>query len=177
MGLCQRRAPMGSDSRVAGRVGEKHLFFRITAILFVAFGGSAPGPFFVGPPRPHTPGHFLYGQKVTKKPHKEGPFRWGPSLMDPTPATTQRGAHAPLWIPPHSLWSPSVIRETPERINGKILLLQVTENDMANIAGRSGLFFLRQKSDLLISGSRSVPQLVCGKFLRQASYHLTNNFR
>ena len=133
-----------TDSPIAGRVGEKHFFSRIGAIRF---GTSRAFP-------ARTRVTFPSPEKSPKGRTREGPFRWGPSLMNPTPATTQRGAHAPLWIPPHSLWSPSVIRETPERINGKILLLQVTENDMANIAGRSGLFFLRQKSDLLISGSR-----------------------
>ena len=43
MALCQRRAPMGLDSPIAGRVGEKHLFLRMTTILFDGLWGL-PGP-------------------------------------------------------------------------------------------------------------------------------------
>ena len=34
MALCQRMAPMGTDSPIAGRVGEKDFFSRIAAMLF-----------------------------------------------------------------------------------------------------------------------------------------------
>ena len=35
-------APMGLDSPIAGRVGEKHFFFRIAAIQFEGSRGSPP---------------------------------------------------------------------------------------------------------------------------------------
>src|SRR5699024_1093847 len=89
-----------ADSPIAGRVGEKHLFFRITAILFGGFRGLRPRALFRGASGPVPRGTFPSPEKYPKGRTREGPFRWGPSLMDPTPATTQRGAHAPLWIPP-----------------------------------------------------------------------------
>ena len=79
---------------------EKHLFFRITAILFGGFRGLRPRTFFRGASGPVPRGTFPSPEKYPKGRTREGPFRWGPSLMDPSPATTQRGAHAPLWIPP-----------------------------------------------------------------------------
>src|SRR5699024_11151078 len=49
----------------------------------MAFGGSAPVPRVTFP----SP------EKYPKGRIREGPFRWGPSLMYPSPTTTQRGAH------------------------------------------------------------------------------------
>ena len=82
-----------TDSPIAGRVGEKHFFSRIGAIRF---GTSRAFP-------ARTRVTFPSPEKSPKGRTREGPFRWGPSLMNPTPATTQRGAHAPLWIPPHRI--------------------------------------------------------------------------
>ena len=79
-----------TDSPIAGWVGEKHFFSRIGAIRF---GTSRAFP-------ARTRVTFPSPEKSPKGRIREGPFRWGPSLMNPTPATTQRGAHAPLWIPP-----------------------------------------------------------------------------
>ena len=79
--LCQRMAPMGLDPPIAGRVGEKHFFFRIDAILFGSSWASptrirgftglrAPKPRgsdLVGATRPHAPG-FTFGRpKVNRK--------------------------------------------------------------------------------------------------------------
>ena len=72
---------MGLDPPIAGRVGEKHFFFRIDAILFGSSRASptrirgftglrAPKPHgsdLVGATRPHTPG-FTFGRpKVNRK--------------------------------------------------------------------------------------------------------------
>ena len=80
-----------TDSPIAGRVGEKHFFSRIGAIRF---GTSRAFP-------ARTRVTFPSPEKSPKGRTREGPFRWGPSLMNPSPATTQRGAQAPLWNPPH----------------------------------------------------------------------------
>ena len=77
-------------------------------ILFGSFRGSAPIP----------RGTFPSPEKYPKGRIREGPFRWGPSLMYPTPATTQRGAHAPLWKPPHNLRSLCSTVEAPPRADG-----------------------------------------------------------
>ena len=50
--------------------------------------------------------------------HKGGTLSMGSSLMYPTPATTQRGAHAPLWKPPHNLRSLCSTVEAPPRADG-----------------------------------------------------------
>ena len=62
---------------------------RLLPFYLIAFGGSAPVP----------RGTFPSPEKYPKGRIREGPFRWGPSLMNPSPATTQRGA-CPLWNPP-----------------------------------------------------------------------------
>ncbi len=70
-----------TDSPIAGRVGEKHFVSRIGAIRF---GTSRAFP-------ARTRVTFPSPEKSPKGRTREGPFRWGPSLMNPTPATTQRG--------------------------------------------------------------------------------------
>ena len=70
-----------TDSPIAGWVGEKHFFSRIGAIRF---GTSRAFP-------ARTRVTFPSPEKSPKGRTREGPFRWGPSLMNPTPATTQRG--------------------------------------------------------------------------------------
>ena len=80
-----------TDSPIAGRVGEKHFFSRIGAIRF---GTSRAFP-------ARTRVTFPSPEKSPKGRIREGPFRWGPSLMNPSPATTQRGL-APFGIPPVS---------------------------------------------------------------------------
>ena len=60
-------------------------------ILFGSFGGSAPVLGFSGGSAPVPRGTFPSPEKYPKGRIREGPFRWGPSLMYPTPATTQRG--------------------------------------------------------------------------------------
>ena len=71
-----------TDSPIAGRVGEKHFFSRIGAIRF---GTSRAFP-------ARTRVTFPSPEKSPKGRIREGPFRWGPSLMNPSPTTTQRGA-------------------------------------------------------------------------------------
>ena len=53
-------APMGSDSAIAGRVGEKYFSSLVTAILFDSFRGF----------QPRTLSYFLLVQKVTKNTFK-----------------------------------------------------------------------------------------------------------
>ena len=66
--LCQRMAPMGLDSPIAGRVGTQHFFPRIATILFDSFRASpARTREFAGAARPRTPG-FTFGRpKVNRK--------------------------------------------------------------------------------------------------------------
>ena len=83
-----------------GGWGRNMFLHRLLPFYLIAFGGSAPGPFFVGPPRPHTPGHFLYGQKVTKKPHKGGTLSMGSLPCGSLPRDdTKGGACPPLDTP------------------------------------------------------------------------------
>ena len=58
---------------------------RLLPFYLIAFGGSAPVP----------RGTFPSPEKYPKGRIREGPFRWGPSLMNPSPATTQRGGASP----------------------------------------------------------------------------------
>ena len=51
----------------------------------------------MGPPRPHAPGHFLCGQKVTKKPHKGGTLSMGSLPYVSLPRDDQRGGCGPLF--------------------------------------------------------------------------------
>ena len=87
--LCQRMAPMGPDSPIAGRVGEKHFFSRIAAILF---GG--PRGF-----HPRTPTYFSLVGKVGKSTHREGTLSTGSLPYVPLPRDDSKGAR-PLWNPP-----------------------------------------------------------------------------
>ena len=82
---------------------------------------GAPYLFFRGL-RPRAPAYFSLAGKVGKRARTgEGPFRWGPSPVDPSPTTTQRGAPAPLWIPPPDLYLPYSYLGTPEGIRRQIL--------------------------------------------------------
>src|SRR5699024_358782 len=74
--LCQRMAPMGSDSPIAGRVGKKHVSFRNLA----------------GAPPPNPGSLFVRTKSDQKTAREEKPFRWGFSPVTPSSATTQRGA-------------------------------------------------------------------------------------
>ena len=78
-----------ADSPIAGR-GRNLSSPELVPFYSISLGGSAPVP----------RGTFPSPEKYPKGRTREGPFRWGPSLMNPSPATTQRGAHSPLWIPP-----------------------------------------------------------------------------
>ena len=46
--------------------------------------------------RPRTPGYFLYGQKVTKKPHREGTLSMGSLPYEPHPRDDTKGGARPL---------------------------------------------------------------------------------
>ena len=83
--LCQRMAPMGLDSPIAGRVGKKHVSFRNLA----------------GAPPPNPGSLFVRTKSDQKTAREEKPFRWGFSPVPPSSATTQRGTPVPLWNPPH----------------------------------------------------------------------------
>ena len=96
MALCQRMAPMGLDSRIAGRVGEKHFFSRIAAILF---GGSRGF-------HPRTPTYFSLVGKVGKSTHRGGTLSMGSLPYEPHPRDdTKGGARPPCGIP-HWPYSP-----------------------------------------------------------------------
>ena len=56
--------------------------------------------------RPRTPGYFLCGQKVTKKPHRGGTLSMGSLPYVPLPHDDTKGAR-PLWIPPCIAASPT----------------------------------------------------------------------
>ena len=81
MALCQRMAPMGLDSRIAGRVGEKHFFSRIAAILF---GGSRGF-------HPRTPTYFSLVGKVGKSTHRGGTLSMGSLPYEPHPRDDTKG--------------------------------------------------------------------------------------
>ena len=49
--------------------------------------------------RPHTLSYFLYGQKVTKKPHREGTLSMGSLPYVPHPHDDTKGGNAPFGIP------------------------------------------------------------------------------
>ena len=49
--------------------------------------------------RPHTLSYFLYGQKVTKKPHREGTLSMGSLPYVPHPRDDTKGAMPPLESP------------------------------------------------------------------------------
>ena len=89
MALCQRMAPMGLDSRIAGRVGEKHFFSRIAAILF---GGSRGF-------HPRTPTYFSLVGKVGKSTHRGGTLSMGSLPYEPHPRDDTKGATPPLESP------------------------------------------------------------------------------
>ena len=65
--------------------GEKHVSFRN----------------LMGLPAPHPGLLFVRTKSNQKTARREKPFRWGFSPVTPSSATTQRGAPAPLWNPPH----------------------------------------------------------------------------
>ena len=84
MALCQRRAPMRSDSHAAGRVGEKN--FLPNRFHSIRYLPGLPGP---------DPGYFLYGQKVTKKPHRGGTLSMGSLPYEPHPRDDSKGDACP----------------------------------------------------------------------------------
>ena len=49
--------------------------------------------------RPHTLSYFLYGQKVTKKPHREGTLSMGSRPEVTPPPHHTKGGKAPFGIP------------------------------------------------------------------------------
>ena len=96
MALCQRMAPMGLDSRIAGRVGEKHFFSRIAAILF---GGSRGF-------HPRTPTYFSLVGKVGKSTHRGGTLSMGSLPYEPHPRDDTKGGSRPPCGIPHWPYSP-----------------------------------------------------------------------
>ena len=82
-------APMGSDSAIAGRVGEKYFSSLVTAILFDSFRGF----------QPRTLSYFLLVQKVTKNTHRGGTLSMGSLPYEPHPRDDTKGATPPLESP------------------------------------------------------------------------------
>ena len=87
---------MGSDSVIAGRVGEKYFSSLVTAILFDSFRGF----------QPRTLSYFLLVQKVTNthpghlNTHRGGTLSMGSLPYEPHPRDdTKGGARPPLESP------------------------------------------------------------------------------
>ena len=78
-------------------------------------GAPPPPPEGPGPPRPRPGSLFARAKSNQKHAREEKPFRWGFSPVTPSSATTQRGAPAPLWKPPHNLRSLCSSVEAPLR--------------------------------------------------------------
>ena len=78
-------APMGSDSVIAGRVGEKYFSSLVTAILFDSFRGF----------QPRTLSYFLLVQKVTKNTHRGGTLSMGSLPYGPHPHDDTKGDVCP----------------------------------------------------------------------------------
>ena len=78
-------------------------------------GAPPPPPEGPGPPRPRPGSLFARAKSDQKHAREEKPFRWGFSPVTPSSATTQRGAPAPLWKPPHNLRSLCSSVEAPLR--------------------------------------------------------------
>ena len=74
-----------------GGWGRNIFLHRVLPFYSVAFGASGPVP----------RGTFPSPEKYPKGRIGNGPFRWGPSPMYPSPTTTQRGL-APFGFPPAS---------------------------------------------------------------------------
>ena len=79
MRLCQRRAPMGLDSPIAGRVGKKHVSFRNLS------GAPPPCPNLFRGLRPRTPTYFSLVGKVGKSTFKGGGCSDSPSPLKKPP--------------------------------------------------------------------------------------------
>ena len=78
-------------------------------------GAPPPPPEGPGPPRPRPGSLFARAKSNQKHAREEKPFRWGFSPVTPPSTTTQRGAQAPLWKPPHNLRSLCSSVEAPLR--------------------------------------------------------------
>ena len=72
----------------------------------------------MGFPAPHPGLLFVRTKSNQKTARREKPFRWGFSPVTPSSATTQRGAQAPLWKPPHNLRPLCSTVEVPLRACG-----------------------------------------------------------
>ena len=108
----------------------------------------------------------LFSREKSRQKHarEEKPFRWGFSPVTPSSATTQRGAPAPLWKPPHILQSLCSTGEAPRRaVRGRIqrggrspplwslrgvVLRRGTQSKVSPSYACFWLLFSREKSDL-----------------------------
>ena len=72
----------------------------------------------MGLPAPHPGLLFVRTKSNQKTARREKPFRWGFSPVTSSSATTQRGAPAPLWKPPHNLRPLCSTVEVPLRACG-----------------------------------------------------------
>ena len=89
-----------ADSPIAGRVGEKHLFFRITAILFGGFRGLRPRTLFRGAsPAPHPGSLFVRTKSDQKAAQGRDPFDGVPPLWIPPPRRHKGGRMPPFGYP------------------------------------------------------------------------------
>ena len=97
-------APMSSDLPIPGRVGEK--YFPRRELLFCSIAQGL---------RPRTPGYFLCGQKVTKKPHRGGTLSMGSLPYEPHPRDDTKGDVCPPLESPLHCRKSDVRRKRPRR--------------------------------------------------------------
>ena len=83
--------------------------------------------------------------------------------MDPTPTTTQRGAHAPLWKPPHNLRSLCSTVEAPRRACPPGVRRSSVFANGENLGARADSFRPRRSN---LEGSPDSPQDWLGGFQR-----------
>ena len=98
-------APMGSDSAIAGRVGEKYFSSLVTAILSDSFRGF----------QPRTLSYFLLVQKVTKNTHRGGTLSMGSLPYGPYPHDDTKGDVCPPLESPLHCRKSDVRRKRPRR--------------------------------------------------------------
>ena len=104
-------APMGSDSAIAGRVGEKYFSSLVTAILSDSFRGF----------QPRAPGYFLLVQKVTNthpghlNTHRGGTLSMGSLPYGPHPHDDTKGDVCPPLESPLHCRKSDVRRKRPRR--------------------------------------------------------------
>ena len=131
----------------------------MVAILINCSRGLRPRTSFMGLSAPHP--DLLFSREKSRQKHarEEKPFRWGFSPVTPSSATTQRGAPAPLWKPPHNLqWkrlsglagpgeNPKRGPQPPHWSLRGVVLRRGTQSKVSPSYACFWLLFSREKSD------------------------------